>query len=49
MSEQRFTKASQQIGTQPNLFGAKETKDPAETLAPNKNFRKANEASGSLW
>ena len=31
------------------MFGPKETKDPSEHLAPSKNFRKANEASGSLW
>lgn len=31
------------------MFGQKETKDPSEHLAPSKNFRKANEASGSLW
>ena len=31
------------------MFGPKESKDPAELLAPAKDFRKANESSGSLW
>ena len=48
-NQARFAKSSQMIGTQANLFGA-EQKDPADCLAPQKNFRKASEASmGRLW
>ena len=37
------------VGTAANIFGGEST-DPAENLKPNKNFRKANEASQDrLW
>lgn len=48
LNQARFGKSSQMIGTQSSLFGGEE-KDPAEQLAPSKNFRKASEASGRLW
>lgn len=47
-AQARFGKSSQMIGTQANLFGG-EQKDPADCLAPAKDFRKASEASGRLW
>ena len=49
-SQARFTKASQMIGTNASMFGG-EQKDPAECLAPQKNFRKASESEmkGRLW
>ena len=43
-SQARFGRSSQMIGTQASLFGGEET-DPAAQLAPQKNFRKASEAS----
>ena len=37
------------VGTAANIFGGK-NEDPAEKLEPQKNFRKANEASmDRLW
>ena len=48
-SQSRFTRSSQAIGTAENIFGGETVADPSTKLAPDKNFRRASEASGRLW
>lgn len=50
MSVQMYTRASEQIGTNNRLFRVEAPVDPATTLRPDKNFRKASVASErGLW
>ena len=45
----RFMRSSTAVGSNANMFGGEQA-DPAEMLKPQKNFRKANEASQDrLW
>ena len=47
--ETRFTRSSHAVGINARMFGGEKT-DPAENLKPQKNFRRANEASmDRLW
>jgi len=47
--QSRFARSSQAVGSNANMFGGAQA-DPAEMLKPQKNFRKANEASQDrLW